>query len=434
MNLSRRGVTLGSLVLLMALAAQWLPGGDGGLWRTLAACWLLALAIEGLWTRGLRPGLQWQLPQPLRLGREASLRLRLANPLRRALHIDLYWPAPEGSDGDAQPQCLRIPAGAHVEPALDLVPLRLGALALAPVEARLLGRFGLAWWSRKLQPTPGSLNVEPDLLAASGTASGASPDGPSPRRFRGTGTELLGLRDYRPGDRLPSIDWKASARRNQLLVRDLAQEQTLDLVIVIDAGRAGCQRIGRLTRLHHAVNAAARLAERASALGDRIGLVVYDGAGVVVLPPRGGLSGLRALRRRLADLRASSGDADPLPAALAVRRQCRQRSLVLWFTDVDSGANPGPLREAARLLVPRHLPLFAGLADRELQALIEPSPQPSSWKAPYVALAAAYAMEGAERQARTLRHLGCEVVQAVPEDIDARLLARYRELRSRRRV
>ncbi len=432
MNLSRRGLWLAALIMLLGIAAQWLPGDEADLWRPLAALWLAAVALEGFRTALLPIAAHWQIPRPLHLGVAGTVSVSISAPGRRARTVDAFLPPPEGIEAAPQPQRLAVDA-AGVQLRERWTPLRLGPVTPPPLQLRVLGVLGLAWWSRRLSCDSSDPRIEPDFGGRMAPAAGRRAGAQVPMRTRGSGTELLELRDYHAGDSLRTLAWKASARRGRLLVREFEQEQQLDVMIVIDAGRAGCQQIGALTRLHHAVNTAARLARRAAELGDRTGLIVYDGKGIRrQLAPTGGAIGLQRLHRQLATLNTDPNDADPLPAAMALRAGCPRRVLALWFTDVDTGADPASLSQCARLLVPRHLPLFAGLSDRGVKTLA--SQQPRAWKDPYVSIAAAQSLAAAEHQAITLGRLGCQVVQALPEEIEARLLQRYEALRSRHAV
>jgi uncharacterized protein (DUF58 family) len=436
MNLSRRGLWLAALILLLGVIAQWLPGDEGFVWRLLAMLWLAAVALEGFWAALLPITSRWTIPHPLRLGTPSTVSVTVTARARRALSIDAFLPPPADIEAQPKPQRLLLAGdGEDSEARLQerWTPLRLGTIAPAPLQLRLLGTFGLAWWSRRLHCDSKEHRVDPDFASDASPVTGRRAGALVPLHSRGNGTDLLELRDYQAGDPLRMLAWKASAKRGRLLVREFEQEQQLDLMIVIDAGRAGRQQIGALTRVHHAVNSAARLARHATALGDHVGLLVYDGRGVrKLIVPTGGATGLRRLHRELAALSSQPDDADPLPAAVALRRACPRRVLALWFTDVDTGADPTPLRNCAQLLVPRHLPLFAGLTDRGVKTLA--TRQPRNWKDPYISLAAVRTLDAAHHQGLALGRLGCHVVQAVPEEIDARLLHRYELLRSRHAV
>ena len=117
---------------------------------------------------------------------------------------------------------------------------------------------------------------------------GLRPDlaAPGLRRIRrwGEGSEFESLREYRPGDDPRAVDWKASARRPELLVRQYQVERNQTVVLAIDAGRLMREWIGDRERLDYALSAALVLAERARSYGDRLGLLVFDDRVRIVMP------------------------------------------------------------------------------------------------------------------------------------------------------
>ncbi|MEC9356872.1 MAG: DUF58 domain-containing protein [Pseudomonadota bacterium] len=430
MNLSGRGLRSAALILLIGIAEQW--AGGPGLWSVLAAIWFVLWALDGAYSHRLSLTSRLDQASAPRLGRSWQPRVELHAVHGKARAARIYLPTPSLFSGrDVRLEWEHLDRPALVQ--ADWTPTQLGHWAWPSLQLRVLGPLGLGWWRRKL-PAPGEAQaVRPDTGRVQSAEAGAARYGLEAAIAAGPGAEPYGLRDYRAGDALRNIAWRASARRDRWLTREYADEQQLQLMLVIDAGRAGRQQIGELMRLHHAVNAAARIAERAVALGDRVGLLVYDPQGLRVRQaPLAGLAALRRIQGSLTQLDSAATEADPIPAALALRRLCRQRTLILWFTDIDSGASASPLSDAVSLLVPRHLPLFAGFEDSALETLAQR--KPSRWQDPYIRLAAVQAQHAARLQRASLRHHGCEVVSAAPTEIDARLLARYRELRSMRRI
>ena len=81
-------------------------------------------------------------------------------------------------------------------------------------------------------------------------------DGRAAVRIRGQGTEFDSLRDYVDGDDVRSIDWRATARRQHLVVRTWQPEQHRRVVIVLDTSRTSAGRIGDAPRLDAAMDAA----------------------------------------------------------------------------------------------------------------------------------------------------------------------------------
>ncbi len=114
---------------------------------------------------------------------------------------------------------------------------------------------------------------------------------------QGAGAEILQLREYRAGDPQNAIDWKATARRGRLISRDYTEDQHLDIVIAIDAGRTSALRAGDLDRLGHYINLAARFAEHAVAQDDRVGVMLFADQPLATLAPGRGIGSVFAFVR-----------------------------------------------------------------------------------------------------------------------------------------
>ena len=193
---------------------------------------------------------------------------------------------------------IRLPPDGELRDSITLLPLRLGAGRFADVPARVLGRFSLAWWSRSL-PQGQAFVVSPDSLPRGARPIAGESAGETPRRLPGAGVELLQLRDYSSGDALSRIDWKATARRGSLVSREYSEAQHLEILIVVDASRASRVRAGDLDRLGLYANVAARLAEHAVSVEDRVGLLVYAERTLGACLPDRGLRAVTRLRRAL---------------------------------------------------------------------------------------------------------------------------------------
>jgi Uncharacterized conserved protein (some members contain a von Willebrand factor type A (vWA) domain) len=92
-----------------------------------------------------------------------------------------------------------------------------------------------------------------------------------PIPLKGAGTEFSSLRDYLPDDDPRWIDWNATARRGRLVSKEFELERGQNIVAILDAGRVMATRLDGLTKLDHAVNAAAFVLFIAHNLEDRVG-------------------------------------------------------------------------------------------------------------------------------------------------------------------
>jgi uncharacterized protein (DUF58 family) len=431
MLLAARCYAFAVLVCALAIMGQWTPAIGEDLWRMPAAALLLALIIEGVVSR--RQDIRFERRLPVRgfLGQPLASELVVHNTAPYTLQLDTLDDPPPAFAADYVPLKWRIAPGTSSTQRVSLTPRELGEFDWATLRTRSLGAFGLAWWHRRLE-LPASLPVVPDHLHAEDHRAGSAEQGRYVRSSSGSGTELMGFRDYQRGDPLRSIDWKATARRSTPIVRLYATEEHVELVLAVDAGRTSGIQSGSLTRLGHYANVAARLAEKSLANGDHVGLVVFAEAPLYVAAGLRGVSGLERIRAALAGMRTQARESNPLAAALHIRRIVSQRSLVVIFTDMDEGEIAGQLRRATSFLTPKHQPVIASLMDEDVLEMRWRHAE--RWIDPYAMLAALEITKGARRTALHLERSGAHVVLARPAELDKRVLGAYETLRSRRRV
>lgn len=431
MNLRRNALLLTLLTALVAVLGDW--SGDArlaALWRLPAGLLLLGLAYESFVTRRARLTLALATPHRWYLGRSNTLRLQLKHALQRSLLVEFAAAAPPPFNLDFKVHTVRVPiTGAKLE--VVMTPRRLGRFEWPPQGIRVVGPLGLAAWSQTLQPDF-SAQVMPHLAREAPDVPGLGTRGERLGRRQGAGAELLQLRPYQPGDPPRIIDWKASARSRQLISRDFAEDQHLEVVVAIDAGRSSGLRAGELDRFGHYVNVAASLAQHVVSRGDLVGLLVYADRPLRALAPARGTAAVSRLRQTLADAQATSRESSPLEAAMRLRTLARQRSLVVLLTDLDDAAVASQLLGAVRLLLPKHLPFIAGPSSAAAESLARSTAD--DWLDPYRALAAQEYCTGLERKVQALRALGAPALVARPEQLERAVLEAYGSFRRQRRV
>lgn len=432
MSLKRNGLMLIVAAALLGIAAQW--GGNlhlTRLWTLPVALLLLGLAYERwICTRaGLR--LNIHTPDSWHLAQTCEVRWQLRHCLRRTLAVMLAPHLPAGLDGATQVYTVQVPGAGGAALTLPAVSRRLGEIQWPGQPARLAGPLGLAWWSQVLYG-PERTRVIPAILSLKENVVGAALSGSRISKAIGPGSQVEQLRDYRPGDPLRVIDWRATARRRQMVSRDFAEDQHLDVTVALDVGRSSRIQCGDLDRLGHYVNATARLAQYVVAQDDRIGLVLFGDQPLAVVPPTRGHAGVMRVRALLSGVHSQNTDSNVMHAASQLLRRVHQRSLVVLMTDIDDASSEGPLVAALRLLQPRHLPFVAALSQLDPGAIADREPR--DWLDPWLSLAASHALAQRERAVRALRATGAQVVLSAPVDFERTLIEQYGQFRQRRRI
>lgn len=269
---------LGLLALFGALVVGLLAPSDLGI-AAVGGVLLLLVVVDLVLAGGVRPlTFQRSGDTSVRLGEPCEVTLVVANPGRRAVRGLLRdaWPP---SAGAADRHSVRVPPGERRALVTALRPSRRGDRTAARVTVRSVGPLGLAArqgshevpWTVRVLPPFHSRKHLPSRLARLQQL-----DGRNAVLIRGQGTEFDSLREYVIGDDVRSIDWRATARAADVMVRTWRPERDRHVVLVLDTGRVSAGRVGDAPRLDAAMDAALLLAALASRAGDRVDLLAYD--------------------------------------------------------------------------------------------------------------------------------------------------------------
>ena len=220
--------------------------------------------------------------------------------------LELHLVLPRGLtvvEGD-NPCSLRLAADEARTLALTLRCDRWGSLDLGEIRLRARGRIGmLSWEGRVRRPHRLQVYPRPELLQSLVAPLDTQlATGDLVARSRADGLEFADTRQFVPGDRMRSVNWRASARRGELIVNERHPDRNADVVLFLDSfaeARGDGEEDGTLER---AVRAAATLAGRYLARRDRVGLVTFGGI-LRWLEPGGGL----VQRYRLIDALLETG-------------------------------------------------------------------------------------------------------------------------------
>ncbi len=421
------------LALLGVVPAVLFPGAASLLlWSAIlvAAAGLdLALAASPR-----RIGVVRTLPDSVRLGEDCHSTLVLRNDTPRPLRATIReaW---QPSAGAADPeQALVIPPAEARRMTVSLRPRRRGILRVETVTIRSSGPLGLTARQVTL-PAPGVLRVLPPFASKRHLPSKLRRlrelDGRSAVQIRGAGTEFDSLRDYVRGDDVRSIDWRATARRRDTVVRTWRPERDRHVVVVLDTSRASAARVLDEPRLDTGIEAALLLSVLADRGGDKVHFLAFDRRlrARVDSTAKGNL--LASLVTAMAPLEAELIEADWSRVAAQVRAASVHRSLVVLLTSLDSGAVEEGLLQALPGLTERHVVVVASVRDPRLEEL---RADRSSAAATFRAAAAERALLDRAAVAGQIRLLGAEVVDAVPADLPPLLADAYIRLKAAGRL
>jgi uncharacterized protein (DUF58 family) len=303
-------------------------------------------------------------------GAAQRVALTLENRSRQRCDLDVVDDRPASLEVAEPIPPLRLPAGGRRRVGYSCVPTERGEVRLEHVFVRLTSRLRL-WRSFRRLPAADVLHVYPALEQIGRYALFARTNRMSllgVRRSRriGTDNEFERLRDYASDDQFRSIDWRATARRLKLTVRDHQSNQSQRIVFAIDCGRMMVNRTAGESLLDAALDAALTLAHVALAQRDEAGILCYDDAVIRWLPPRGGHGQLNRMVAAVHDVQPRLVESRADTALLHLQRHCRKRTLLVVLTNLIDDRNAERIRKHLAPTVGRHLPLVVLLRDRAL--------------------------------------------------------------------
>jgi uncharacterized protein (DUF58 family) len=378
-----------------------------------------------------------------RLAQQVDAGLLIHNDGRRRFRGQIRDAWPPSARAEPRAHTVNIAAGQREHVDTVLRPVRRGDQRAATVTARSIGPLGLAGRQRS-RPVPGQVRVLPPFLSRKHLPSRLAKlreiDGLLPTLIRGQGTEFDSLREYVVGDDVRSIDWRATARRADVMVRTWRPERDRRVVIVLDTGRMAAGRVGvdptaadpaGWPRLDWSMDAALLLAALASRAGDHVDFLAHDRVS------RAGVFGasrtelLAQLVDAMAPLQPTLVEPDWRAMVAAIARRTRRRSLVVLLTDLNATALDEGLLPVLPLLSAKHHVMIAAVADPRVDELAAGR---SDAAAVYDAAAAERARNDRHAIASRLRRSGVEVVDAAPTEIAPALADRYLAMKAAGRL
>ena len=365
----------------------------------------------------------------VRAGRSATIELAVLNRGTRAIHAVLWDDWPPSAHAPAQAHQLRLPANTRTTVSTTVRPSRRGDRVAGPVTIRSFGPLGLAGRQFRRE-VPARVRALPPFRTERVLASKVKRlqhlDGRSVANIRGPGSEFDSFREYVAGDDVRSIDWRATARATDVLVRTWRPERNRHVVILMDTGRISAARLGEQTRLDTAVEAALLLGGLAAAAGDTVDLLAFN------REVRAEIRGVRGKAVQPKLMHALSGivpallDTDTAAMVRTAVQHTRRRSLVVWFTSLDGAMVEENLLPVLPVLSKRHRVLLVSVTDPEIASAAQ---RRDSVTEVYAAAAAEYLLNERAIVRETLQRRGIDVVAAAPDRLPEALADEYLELK-----
>ena len=434
------------LVLVGLIPLAFAPSrGFAWMWCGIVVLVCLLDALAAPSPRTLR--MSREVTGPIRADQSPEASLRLTNTTKRHMVLDVRdaWP-PSLRQSPSFRRVRVLPKSAEKVTTL-LSPTRRGTRHADVVTVRSWGPLHLG--ARQVSiSAPLTLSVLPEfkarVLLPSRLARLHELEGTTPTTLRGAGTEFDSLRAYVVGDDPRDIDWRASARSTELMVRQWRPERDRHVVIVVDCGRAASALLGApermevdsialgcAPRLDSSIETAFLLAALADRAGDKVHVLAADSH------VRARVSGVRGpkiietLAHTFTDISARLDVTDWSQVAATVEQTVHHSAFVVIATKIPPAGMETEFTDALSRLTERHTVLVASATDPdELRA----RRGRADAEEVFLAASAALSQRADEAGAADVRLAGALTLQASADLLPARTADRYIELKKSGRL
>lgn len=416
-------IVLGTLQALQVDLPTSLPAITWGLLLALLALATLdALRLKRL--PAVR--ISRRMPGSLALGRWGEVQLKVEHDFDAPLNIQIFDHVPQGLSFESLPLSVELRPGQNSQISYRLRPLKRGHFSFEHCEVNLPSPLGL-WSGKGLLNITDHTRVYPDFARLYGGELQAvdnwlSQLGVRQKQRRGQGLEFHQLREFREGDSLRQIDWKATARQRTPIAREYQDERDQQIIFLLDCGRRMRSQDDELSHFDHALNACLLLSYIALRQGDAVGLMTFACDQPRHLVPVKGTGQLNVLLNSVYDLDSSQRPADYQAAANQLLARQKRRALVVLVSNLRD-EDDEELLNAVKRLSTQHRVLVASLREETLDTLRHTPVQTLPEALAYCGTVN-YLNERAELHERLSAH-GVPVVDVRPAQLGAELVTRY---------
>ncbi len=241
--------------------------------------------------------------------------------------------------------------------------------------------------------------------------------------------EFEQIKEYIPGDDVRTINWKATSKRNQLMVNQYQDEKAQRVFMVIDTGRTMQMPFGGLSLLDYSINAAMALSHIILKKGDKSGMMTFSRKTENKIAAENKSGQLRKISEALYNVQTSFDESDFSRLYQDVKFSMGQRSLILLFTNFETLDAVNRQMKYLRGIAKNHLLVVVFFKNFELQQLIHTPPQ--HIQQVYDQIIAEKFEYEKKLIIQELRKYGIYTIYTLPEHLNVEVINKYLEIKAR---
>lgn len=426
-------LALAGLVLLFVLGFSfaWLFGVA----RVAFLVWVLLLSADLLLLYNTRKGISGHRITPERMsnGDDNPLRVYVANHYRFAAALRILDELPEQfqkRDFDVRLKLLSAHSHTFDYP---LRPVKRGVYRFGALNVYAASPLGLVlrrfrFSQDKAVPVyPSFIQMRKyELLAIS---SKLSELGIKRMRRLGHNREFEQIQEYVAGDDFRTINWKATARRGGLMVNKYQDERSQQVYALIDKGRTMKMPFAGMSLLDYAINASLVISNIAIRKEDKAGLITFQHRVQQVVPASRRGSQMNFILEALYAQKTAYKESNFEELYVQVRRQIRQRSLLLLFSNFESLTSLERQLPYLRRMATRHVLVVIFFKNTALYQLLDKEVE-NIQDVYQKTIAEKFALEK-KVMVDALKQHGIHAVLTTPQQLSVDTINKYLELKAR---
>ena len=417
---------------LLALTAAFHEELDDIAW-IVASCFFILCLLDLLSARKLSDiHINRQLPNSLPVNVWTDVQLEIVHKQTSTQEIEIFDHHPSSAEVKHLPQRVLLKPGCTTRISYKLRPKQRGSALFRFTQIYIPSPFKL-WTYSRIKGESNEVRVYPDFSAIThyrllATDNRTSQLGIKRKQKRGEGLEFHQLRDYRDGDSLRQVDWKASIRKNKLISKEYQDERDQQIFFMLDCGRRMRAQDGHLSHFDHALNAALLLSYVALRQGDAVGMMSFGGNSRW-LSPQKSKAAVNTILNSVYNLQPTTQASDYTAAAEMLIKRQRKRSLIVLITNFRE-ENIEDLVPALKLLSKHHLVLLASTREEILDDTL--SQQVNNLQSALNYLGTFSYIQERQRGQQQLKHQGILSIDVPPSKLPVGVVNSYLEIKRNR--
>ncbi|HYW95409.1 MAG TPA: DUF58 domain-containing protein [Bacteroidales bacterium] len=376
--------------------------------------------------------LRREVPDRLSNGDENVVRIYIQNQKPFSVNISIYDEVPDQFQLRNFKIDLNLKAYEERKLSYSLTPKTRGEYVFGQTNIRYTTELGLAGRHSKKGDKTKIVPVYPsflrmrkyELLAISNRLSEA---GIKRVRRIGTHSEFDQIKDYVKGDNYRTINWRATAKLNKLMVNQYQEERSQNVYNVIDKGRLMQLPFDGMSLLDYAVNASLIMTNTAIQKHDKAGLITFNTKVDTFIKAERKNGTLTRIMENLYNLKTGFDESDYALLTTRVNHSISHRSLIILYTNFETLSSLQRQLKFFKSLGRNHVLLVVIFENREIEEMSHESAE--TLENIYVQTIAAKHVHDKKLTVRELMRNGIYAVLTRPQDLSANLINKYLELK-----